>query len=182
MLAVYLLLDIPNAFGLAVLVAVLEWVPIVGPPLAIIPAALLALSDSLTKAVLIALASIAVHAFEQTVLIPRVMRHFTNLNPLLALMALIGAGAFFGPVGVVIAAPLAVILQSLLGELVISTPAELGRAEGPLHHRLLGLSDDARRATRIATPDTIPLHEEIEELARALADQIDGETEKQTVP
>lgn len=179
MLAVYVLLDIPNALGLALLVAVLEWIPIVGPPLAIIPAALLALSDSLTKAVLIALASVAVHAFEQAILIPRVMRHFTNLNPLLALLALIGMGTFFGPVGVVIAIPLAVILQTLLGELITTTSTDMEHAEGPLQYRLLELSDDARRASRLATPQTVRLHGEIEELARALAYQIEADHEQE---
>lgn len=177
MLFVYLILGLPHALGLALLVALLEWVPIVGPPLAILPAALLALSNSPTSAVIVVIASLAIHALEQTLLVPRVMRRFADLNPILTFLALIGMGALLGPVGVIIAVPAAVVAQSLVTQLWGTTSTTSSGADTPLQYELIQLSEDARDAARSAPSEAEFAHEEIELLALWLARRLQAPSE-----
>jgi predicted PurR-regulated permease PerM len=116
-IAVYILaslLGVPNAPILGLLAGILEFIPNLGPLLALIPAAFLALvSQSTTlpflEGVPFMLVVIVVWTGLQNVealfLVPRVMGSSLNLHPLVVIIAVLSGAALAGPLGVILAAP-----------------------------------------------------------------------------
>ena len=122
-LAAYLLIGLPNALVLALLAGVLEAVPMIGPLLGAIPAAVIALSDGPSKLVWVILATIVIQQAENVVLVPRVMRKAVGVNPFVSLLSLFAFGSLFGIAGALMAIPIAAILQLLLNRFVFGSEA-----------------------------------------------------------
>ena len=73
-LVAYLLIGLPNALVLALIAGVLEAVPMIGPLLGAVPAALVALSIAPGKLIWVIIATIVIQQLENSLLVPRIMR------------------------------------------------------------------------------------------------------------
>jgi predicted PurR-regulated permease PerM len=109
-----LLLGLPNALILALLAAVFEFVPNIGPLLALIPAAILALifpssTISVLEGPVFVLVVILVWGLiqniESYILHPRIMGGRLNLHPYVVIVAVIIGASLAGPLGIILAAP-----------------------------------------------------------------------------
>lgn len=99
----------------ALIAFLLNFVPAIGSVMAAIPAVALALVDnSMQTAVLVALTYIGINISIGSFLEPRVMGDGMGLSPLIVVTSLIFWGWILGPVGMVLAVPLTVILRILL--------------------------------------------------------------------
>jgi predicted PurR-regulated permease PerM len=103
---VLLLLDVEAALALGILAGLLEFIPLVGPFLAAIPAVAMGFLDSPEKALFVALAYTAIQQVENSVLIPMLMREGVDLPPLVTLLGLSLMGIVFGFLGMLVAVPL----------------------------------------------------------------------------
>jgi predicted PurR-regulated permease PerM len=88
-LLAYLLIGLPNALVLAIIAGVLEAVPMIGPLLGAIPAALVALAVGPDKLVWVIVATVVIQQLENSLLVPRVMRKAVGVNPFVTLLAMI---------------------------------------------------------------------------------------------
>jgi predicted PurR-regulated permease PerM len=122
-LAVYLLVGLPNALVLALVAAVMEAVPMVGPFLGAIPAGVIALSISPSKLVWVILGSIVIQQAEGSLLAPRIMRKAVGVNPLVSLLSLFAFSSLFGIAGALMAIPIAAIIQLLLDRFIFHPAA-----------------------------------------------------------
>jgi predicted PurR-regulated permease PerM len=113
-LIAYLIIGLPNALILALIAGVMEAVPMIGPFLGAIPAALIALSISPSKMLWVILATVIIQQLENNLLVPRVMRKAVGVNPFVSLLAIFSFSTFFGIIGALVAIPLAAIIQILL--------------------------------------------------------------------
>jgi predicted PurR-regulated permease PerM len=113
-LIAYLIIGLPNALILALIAGVMEAVPMIGPFLGAIPAAVIALSISPSKMVWVILATVIIQQLENNLLVPRVMRKAVGVNPFVSLLAIFSFSTFFGIIGALVAIPLAAIIQILL--------------------------------------------------------------------
>lgn len=94
----------------------LNFVPAIGSVMAAIPAVALALVDnSLQTAILVAMTYIGINISVGNFLEPRVMGDGMGLSPLIVVTSLVFWGWILGPVGMVLAVPLTVILRISLG-------------------------------------------------------------------
>lgn len=118
------LLGVPLAFSLALLTGVLEFVPVIGPVVAAIPGLLLAFSKDPTTALYAGLVYIAVQQIESNLLTPLIQRWAVELPPVLALLSIVAGGLLFGPLGVLFATPLAVVVVSLTRDLYVKNALE----------------------------------------------------------
>lgn len=112
-LLVYLgltLVGAPYAAALALLAALLEFIPYVGPTLAAVPAILLALVDGPVRAVLVALVYVIIQQMENNLLAPKVMQRAVDLNPVVSIVALLVGARLGGIVGALLAIPIAASL------------------------------------------------------------------------
>lgn len=103
------LLGVPSALALGVIAGVADFVPIVGPIFGAVPAVLVALSISPTLALWVIGLYVVIQLLEGDVLQPLIQKQAVNLPPALTIFALVAAGVLLGPLGVILATPLAVV-------------------------------------------------------------------------
>jgi len=116
----YVLIGLPNVLALAVLAGLFEAVPLIGPILAAVSAILVALPLGLTSVLLVIGFSVLLQAFENNVLIPRIMSRAVGISVLVGMFAVLALGALYGILGVFIAIPLTVVVQVLVDRMVIN--------------------------------------------------------------
>ena len=154
-LVAYLLIGLPNALVLALVAGVLEAVPMVGPLLGAIPAALIALSISPAKLVWVIVATVIIQELENSLLVPRVMRKAVGVNPFVSLLALFAFSSLFGIAGALMAIPIAAIIQLLLDRFVFGPGAvepevSAGRDYASrLRYEAQDLAQDLRKQARL---------------------------------
>ena len=154
-LVAYLLIGLPNALVLALVAGLLEAVPMVGPLLGAIPAALVALSIAPSKLVWVIIATVIIQLLENNLLVPRVMRKAVGVNPFVSLLAIFAFSSLFGIAGALMAIPLAAILQLLLDRFVFHPSAMepepfAGRdLASRLHYEAQDLAQDLRKQARL---------------------------------
>ncbi|HUH03074.1 MAG TPA: AI-2E family transporter [Kofleriaceae bacterium] len=114
---------------LAVLAAVLSFVPNLGPVLSVIPAMLLGLLDSPAMAGYVALLYLGVQLFESYLITPLIEQRAVSLPPALLIMAQLLFGVLLGVPGLIIATPLVVVgvvlVQMLYLQDVLGDPIEV---------------------------------------------------------
>ena len=125
------LIGLPSALALGIIAAVLEFIPFLGPILTAVPALLLALTIGSEAALWTAAMLLGVQQLEGQVLTPLIQRKAVTLPPVVTLFALIGMGFLFGPLGLLLAAPLTVVGYVMVGELYVRRT--LGGDIGALH-------------------------------------------------
>ena len=108
------LLGVPLAGALAVLAALLGFIPNIGPVIAAVPAMLLAATTSPWLALWVALLFVVVQFIEGNILTPLVQAEMADLPPAALLLAQVLMASFFGLLGVALAAPLAAVAAVLI--------------------------------------------------------------------
>ena len=154
-LLAYLLIGLPNALVLALIAGVLEAVPMIGPLLGAIPAALVALSIAPDRLVWVIIATVVIQQLENSLLVPRVMRKAVGVNPFVTLLALFAFSSLFGISGALMAIPMAAIIQLLLDRFVFHPAAmepevSAGRDYASrLRYETQDLAQDLRKQARL---------------------------------
>jgi len=118
------LLGVPYFYVLAVIAAVGEVIPVVGPLLAAIPGIAVAFSVSGTTVLWVALFYLAQQQLENHILVPKLMERQLGMSPVTVIVALLVGSALLGLVGALLAVPTAAIVQVLVQELVLGDEAE----------------------------------------------------------
>jgi len=113
------LLGVPMALGLAILAGLLEFVPYIGPILAAVPAVLIAFAQDPMLALYTAFLYWGVQQVENWALIPLIEKWSVELPPVLAILSLVIFGVLFGVPGVIVAAPLMIVVMILVEKLYI---------------------------------------------------------------
>ncbi len=116
----YLVIGLPNVLVVAVLAGLFEAMPIIGPILTAVLAALLAVPQGVTSVCLVIGFSTLLQQIESNILIPRIMSHAIGLSPLAGLLAVLVFGTLYGFLGVFVAIPLTVVVYVLLDHLLIN--------------------------------------------------------------
>ena len=117
-------IGVPLALPLGILAGLLEFVPVVGPIASAIPGVLVGFSQGGAMPLYVALAYIAIQNVESYVLMPVIQRWAVALPPALGLVSIVGFGLLFGPLGVLVATPLAVVIVVLVDKLYVDTAIE----------------------------------------------------------
>ncbi len=115
---VFAVLGIPLAFPLAVLAGLLTFVEYVGAFASAVPPILLALSESPTHALWVALAFTVLHVIEGYVLTPLLAKRAVDFPPATTLASQALLGTLLGPLGLTFATPLMVVAVTAVQEWV----------------------------------------------------------------
>jgi predicted PurR-regulated permease PerM len=113
----YTLLGLPSALLLALIAAVTESIPIVGPLLGAIPAILVAATVSPELALVVAGVYVVIQILEGNVLVPLVMRNTIGISPFLVVVSVLVGAAAGGIVGALFAVPVAAAILVMLERL-----------------------------------------------------------------
>jgi predicted PurR-regulated permease PerM len=107
------ILGVPETLLLAVLAAVFDAVPIVGVPIATIPALLLALTESWQTAVIVLIAYTIYQQFENYVMVPRVFGNTLQVSSLSILVGVLVGGQLLGVIGIILSLPITAAIPVL---------------------------------------------------------------------
>jgi predicted PurR-regulated permease PerM len=108
------LLDVDYPLALGLISGLLEIVPMVGPIISAVFAAIIALASNPVKAVGVVVLYIIVQQLENNVLVPKVMQKVSGFSPLVILIALLVGGEFFGIAGAIMAVPATMTLGIII--------------------------------------------------------------------
>ena len=121
------LLGIEAAFALGLVGGLLSFIPYLGAILAAVPATLVALTQGPNQAGSVLLMYLAVHFVEGNFVTPLVQAEATSLPPVLAILSTVAFTVLFGPIAVLLAAPLTLLFMAVVE--VIYVQAGLGEPE-----------------------------------------------------
>jgi predicted PurR-regulated permease PerM len=111
-------LGIPFFYVLALLSAVGEMIPIVGPILSAVPALAVASTVSTQKVVFVLIFFFVQQQLENHILVPKIMSRQVGVSPVTVIIALLVGGSLLGIVGAILAVPTAAMLQVIATELM----------------------------------------------------------------
>ena len=179
-LMVYLLIGLPAALAVALLAGLCELIPVIGPTLGAIPAVLVAFAYDPSKVMWVIAASALIQLLENNLLAPRVMHKTVGVNPLVTLLAIVAFGALFGLAGLLLAIPIAAIVQiifdrSLLRPQASGLAAPAGRdRSSKLRYDTQEYIVDLRNLARRPVTDPIPPElEPVEDALENIALELD---------
>jgi predicted PurR-regulated permease PerM len=158
-LAAYLLIGLPYVLVLALIAGIMEAVPIIGPVIGALPAALVAFSIAPDKLIWVIVATVVIQQLENNLLVPRVMRRAVGVNPFVSLLSLFAFSSLLGIPGALMAIPAAAILQLLLDHFVFrGRPAGAEPHSGRdfaslLRYEAQDLIGDLRKQARLQSGD-----------------------------
>jgi predicted PurR-regulated permease PerM len=112
------LMGIPYFYVLALISAVGEMIPVVGPLLAAVPAIAVASTVSYQKILMVVIFFLVQQQFENHVLVPKVMSRQVGVSAVTVIVALLIGGKMLGILGALLAVPTAAILQVVFMEVM----------------------------------------------------------------
>ena len=107
----YTVIGLKFAFALAVFAGIAELVPLVGPYIGGAPAILIALTQSPTLAVLVAVFIVVIQLIEGNILVPRIMEKAVGVSPLTVIVGILIGSTLYGILGALLAVPIAAAIQ-----------------------------------------------------------------------
>jgi hypothetical protein len=178
---------LPYALGLALVMAIFEAVPMIGPTLGAIPAVLVAFSTAPEQVLWVLGVVMVIQVLENNLLVPRVMNQSVGVNPIVSILSIAAFGSLFGLGGAILAIPLAAMLQIVFTRLffrlpsadelvVVAQPA--GRTERNVASKIRlqaqELVVDVRKSLRSDDSAAEPEIEKIQDNLEAIALELDS--------
>jgi len=114
------LIGIRYALPLAVLAGLMEAIPNLGPTLSSIPSILIGMSQSYFLGFAALALAFLVQQLENNIIVPMVMKKAVGLNPIVTLIVLLIGGRMAGILGVVLAIPTTLFIETVLIEIIKS--------------------------------------------------------------
>ncbi|MDT9600773.1 AI-2E family transporter [Sphingosinicella rhizophila] len=114
-------LGVPASGGLGLIAGLLDVIPMIGPIIAGVPAVLLAFTVSPATALWTIGLFLLIQQLQGNFLQPMIQKQAVNVPPAVLLFAVVAAGLLFGFLGVLLAAPLTVVIYVLVQRLYVRT-------------------------------------------------------------
>jgi predicted PurR-regulated permease PerM len=111
-------LGVPYFYVIALVAAIGETIPVIGPIIAGVTAVVVALTVSPKLALTVGIYFLVLHQFEANLLVPKIMERRVGVSPVAVIVALLVGGELYGLVGAILAIPSAAILSVIVEEVV----------------------------------------------------------------
>jgi predicted PurR-regulated permease PerM len=121
------LMGVPYFYVIALVAAIGETIPIVGPIVGGITAVGVAITVSPKLAMMVGIYFLVLHQLEANVLVPKIMERRVGVSPVAVLVALLIGGALWGIVGAILAIPTAAILSIVIEDLAANRDVRIQR-------------------------------------------------------
>jgi predicted PurR-regulated permease PerM len=113
------IIGVPSSIVLGLIAALLEFIPLIGPIIAAVPALLVAVSQGFSDVVSVMIAFVCIQQLESNLLVPFVQKRAVELPPVVALFSTVLFGLMFGMMGLIFAVPLVVTLLIAVQEIYV---------------------------------------------------------------
>lgn len=121
------LLGVPYFYVIALVAAIGETIPIVGPIIGGIAAVGVALTVSPQLALMVGVYFLVLHQLEANVLVPKIMERQVGVSPVVVMVALLIGGSLWGLVGAILAIPTAAIISVIVSEFATGQDVRIQR-------------------------------------------------------
>jgi len=121
------LMDVPYFYVIALIAAIGETIPIVGPVIGGVTAVAVAITVSPRLALTVGVYFLVLHQLEANVLVPKIMERRVGVSPVAVMIALLVGGALWGLVGAILAIPTTAILSVVIEELAANRETRIHR-------------------------------------------------------
>jgi predicted PurR-regulated permease PerM len=112
-------IGLPSPLALGLIAGLTEFIPYVGPIIAAVPALLVAATQGTDQILWTLIAYLAIHTVEGNLIAPLIQRQMVYIPPALMVLGIAAIGFIFGPVAVIFAAPMTVVLFVLVKKLYV---------------------------------------------------------------
>ncbi len=120
-------MGVPYFYVVALVAAIGETIPIVGPIIGGVTAVAVALTVSPKLALMVGVYFLVLHQLEANVLVPKIMERRVGVSPVAVLVALLVGGALWGLVGAILAIPTAAILSIIVDQIAADHDVRIQR-------------------------------------------------------
>ncbi|MBP9690696.1 AI-2E family transporter [Candidatus Woesebacteria bacterium] len=110
------IIGVKYALPLAVLAGLLEVVPNIGPTISAIPAIIIGFGTSYFTGFSALALAVIIQQLENNLIVPMIMKRAVGLNPILTLLSLLLGGRFGGVLGMLLAIPMVLFIETLVEE------------------------------------------------------------------
>jgi len=121
------LMGVPYFYVIALIAAIGETIPIVGPVIGGVTAVAVALTVSPKLALIVGAYFLVLHQLEANVLVPKIMERSVGVSPVAVLVALLIGGSLMGLAGAILAIPTAALLSVIIEEIAADREARIQR-------------------------------------------------------
>jgi predicted PurR-regulated permease PerM len=121
------LFGVPYFYVIALVAAIGETIPIVGPVIGGIAAVGVAITVSAQLALMVGVYFLVLHQLEANVLVPKIMERRVGVSPVVVMVALLIGGALWGIVGAILAIPTAAIISVIVSEFATGQDVRIQR-------------------------------------------------------
>ena len=121
------IMGVPYFYVIALIAAIGETIPIVGPLVGGFTAVVVAFSVSTKLALMVGVYFLVLHELEANVLVPKIMEKRVGVSPVAVLVALLIGGSLMGLVGAILAIPTAAILSIIVDQIAADREVRLQR-------------------------------------------------------
>jgi predicted PurR-regulated permease PerM len=108
--------DTEQAFTLAIIWGIMEFIPYIGPLIALIPAVIIGLGISWKAALILTALYLIIQRIENDVLVPYVMSKALDLSPFLVFVVMLAGASLGGILGIILAVPVAGVVRVIYRE------------------------------------------------------------------
>lgn len=105
-------------FTLALIAGMMEFIPYIGPFIALLPALAIAATLGITPVIIVTILYITIQQAENNVIVPVVMSRALDISPFLILLTITIMASLFGITGILLAIPLTALLQMVVRDLL----------------------------------------------------------------
>ena len=105
------LMDVPYPLVIALIAAITEWIPVIGPIVGAVPAILLGATVSPALALKVLVFYVIVQQLDGHLILPQVMGKVIRIHPVVIVISLLIGGTLFGVAGMILTVPMVAVLQ-----------------------------------------------------------------------
>jgi predicted PurR-regulated permease PerM len=122
------LMGVPFFYVVALVAAIGETIPIVGPIIGGVTAIAVAVTVSPKLALMVGAYFLVLHQLEANILVPKIMERNVGVSPVAVMVALLIGGSLWGLIGAILAIPTAAIISVIIAELLEEHELRIHRA------------------------------------------------------
>jgi len=122
-------MGVPYFYVIALIAAVGETIPIVGPVIGGITAVAVAITVSPKLALMVGVYFLVLHQLEANVLVPKIMERSVGVSPVAVMVALLVGGSLMGLAGAILAIPTAALLSVIIEEIAADRESRIQRVK-----------------------------------------------------
>ncbi|NDK19845.1 AI-2E family transporter [Candidatus Gracilibacteria bacterium] len=111
-------IKIDGIFTLALIAGLMEFIPYIGPFIALLPALALVAGMGIIPIVSVIILYILIQQAENNILVPMVMSKSLDISPFLILLMMTVMASLFGVIGILLAIPFTAVLQIIINDIL----------------------------------------------------------------